>query len=966
MRLFLSIFISMAIVSNAQDAGSTEPIQATLKAGATAGRLVIPIVVAPAPGDRLVIGTDTNALKITVVTPDGRRINPANADANGFDWSESPDTPRIGTTDGGFHAIVSFKGAGATGDYTVDFASSGLRKQAAVGAWYITDRDQYDQMLKESPGAQRVGPVSFAPSKRIQDLTLSLAADEIGTLIDIVVTDPSTTVRLKLPNGTTLTAQTPKSNDFEWKTAGSRDQADPPGAMFGIGGFLLPRIGTHHVIMLRTAVKGDYGIHLELAGSNPGEAEALLLPIERLLSDATASLNQPPKLPDGTILLQPTALPYNCFVGDRLDLAVRLIGDPAKDPVRFQVKVETRTPLPYKEGAPQEYAPPKVVTTPVMFTKEPGGEYRGVLIPKDRGIMRVSITASGTSAAGKPFRDEAMLTDVTVSPVVATFVLLTERAVDDDGNGRPDRWELTATLDVATPGKYEMRFDLSGDGGGTGGEASATLAVGRRKLTASIPAAQIFERLKEGPYKVVNIQLFRPEGNSFGDFVKGTVPALTTAAYKRDQWDRGQVFGEEKVELRPIRPGKGGKFTAVEVTWQAAIQGGQCGWSGDLDVDGGSLSLLESGEFPKGLSSFTFEFDAAALAKSAKQEGHFSGIVNCGNGDGGAASAFVPVTFDPSQYEPADSKHSYSQLMIRAVIKEGYGGSAELQVERKAPDAVTYRLTDVPAGLTAVLQGSILNVSVHENTAPGRYHVDVEATEGNEKETITVLVDAVPALPPPPLRKYAASAATARGIRPDKDGKFQNLEVLWPVEVPADYCNWRGSIQSDGAPVAAIMGAGMMAKGKGTLSLVFDGRVIGSLEKAGWTFTGLIGCDNTGREPGVSTETKFIVQPSTYAKRAGLTVLSTIQILTFPGSQGLAALYVKSDAADPAVFEFVDLPAGIQPRIEQGRDPGGKSMIATLFLDDTVRPGRYYLPVRVTVGANQGTGDVIVDVIPEQ
>ena len=215
-------------------------------------------------------------------------------------------------------------------------------------------------------------------------------------------------------------------------------------------------------------------------------------------------------------------------------------------------------------------------------------------------------------------------------------------------------------------------------------------------------------------------------------------------------------------------------------------------------------------------------------------------------------------------------------------------------------------------------------------------------------------------------RKYTASAATARGIRPDKDGKFQNVEVLWPVEVPADICYWRASIQSVGGPVAAITGSGMMAQGKATLSLIFDGRVIGNSEKAGWTFTGLIGCDYTGREPGVSTETKLTLQPSAFAKRAGLEVLSPVQIRTSPGSRGIAALYVRTEATDPAIFEFVDLPAGFQPRIEPSRAPGGDSAMATVFVDQTVRPGRYYLPLKVTVGANQGTADVIVDVTAEQ
>jgi len=215
-------------------------------------------------------------------------------------------------------------------------------------------------------------------------------------------------------------------------------------------------------------------------------------------------------------------------------------------------------------------------------------------------------------------------------------------------------------------------------------------------------------------------------------------------------------------------------------------------------------------------------------------------------------------------------------------------------------------------------------------------------------------------------RKYTASAATARGIRPNQEGKFQSVEVLWPVEVPAGYCYWRGTIQAVGGPVRAITGPGMMLQGKATLSLIFDGSIVGNSGKAAWTFQGLIGCDSSGREPGISTETKLTFEPSAFAKRAGLEVLSPVQIRTSPGSQDIAALYVRTDAADPAVFEFVDLPAGFQPRIGPSRVPDGKDVVATIFVDQTVRPGRYYLPVKATVGANQGTADVVVDVTAEQ
>ena len=218
---------------------------------------------------------------------------------------------------------------------------------------------------------------------------------------------------------------------------------------------------------------------------------------------------------------------------------------------------------------------------------------------------------------------------------------------------------------------------------------------------------------------------------------------------------------------------------------------------------------------------------------------------------------------------------------------------------------------------------------------------------------------------PPASRKYTANAATVRGIRPDRDGRFQNLEVLWPVEVPAGDCSWRGSIRSGEMIAAAIMGSSRVAQGKATVSLIFDGRVIGTSEKAKWTFQGLIGCDSSGRDPGISAETDFVVQPSTYAKRTGLLLVSTIQILTSPGSEALAAIDVRTDATAPAIFEFVNPPAGFQPRIEPMREPA-KGVVATISVDNTMRPGRYFLPVKVTVGASQGTADVVVDVIPEQ
>jgi hypothetical protein len=355
------------------------------------------------------------------------------------------------------------------------------------------------------------------------------------------------------------------------------------------------------------------------------------------------------------------------------------------------------------------------------------------------------------------FTQETVLPQVMVREVAAKLVSLTERAVDDNGNGRPDRLELTATLDISLGGKYDLRFMLSKDNAiGASGDGSASVAVGRQTLTASVPADRLFKSLKDGPYQVTGIQIFKEEGDGYQG-VKGVAPtlSLTTAAYKRDDWDRGENFGEEKIEVHPLRPGKSGRFTAVEVLWGAVTGGGWCSALGDLTVDNQQLNVIESGEFTQGRSLISFEFDARPLANAAKADGHFTGIVNCGNGEKGAATAFLPVTVDPSQFERDESPlRVFSQSMIRVIIGKAQPDAfAMLEVAGKQQRDIVYRVASVPTGLTAILQGANLRVTASDEVAPGRYYIRVEATAGKENDSGEVVVDAVRELAPGPARK---------------------------------------------------------------------------------------------------------------------------------------------------------------------------------------------------------------------
>ncbi len=740
----------LSVAGEAQDARDlVGEVHTILLKGATRGSLVVSVRQPPGRGDRFGVGTDTDLVTVSLVTPDGRRITAASAEANGFTWSASPVEPQIGSTDGGSITVIGFTRPGPNGNYTVEFASRPLPKTASVGAWFMSERDEVNYLLKGFDGIHRLGPVSLGPSKPSENLVWTLGRDERGTVIDIVVTDENARVQVSLPNGEVLTPQTPKRRDFEWRTLGSRSEFDPPGSLLGFSGLLLPREGRHHVISLAAAGKGTYRAQIQSNG-RAMEAEALVLPMERILSGPPEGTEKVAKAPDGEVRMEAIGLPNGCFAGDRLELAVRLKGDAVPGPVRFVVKVETRAPLPHPGNGPQEYAPPQVVVTPVSFTRAADGWYRGALFPKNHGVMRIWVQASGTTASGRAFSSETLFGGVMVEPVVATFVSLSERVVDDNGNGRPDRLEVTATLDVVRPGKYEMRFDVLGaNPAGVGGSGQAKLAAGRQKITASVAAKELFEQLKDGPYTITRIQLYRPEGNSFGNFVKTTNAVLTTGTYRREQWDRGANFGEEKVVLRPLRPGHGGKYTALEAVWEATTQGGWCTWNGSLIQGQTHVHLVQSGSFPPGRQRLAFEFDARPFAKSAKGEWHFSGSAYCQGDDGEGASVHLPVMLDPRQFDAnASSLRAFSQTMMRVVIGQEFpGGRARLEVEGPSPKSVTYRLTSVPAGLKSILKDDDLNVTAGDTIAPGRYYLGFEATAGNGSGTGLVVADVVPKTP---------------------------------------------------------------------------------------------------------------------------------------------------------------------------------------------------------------------------
>jgi len=62
----------------------------------------------------------------------------------------------------------------------------------------------------------------------------------------------------------------------------------------------------------------------------------------------------------------------------------------------------------------------------------------------------------------------------------------------------------------------------------------------------SIPANRLFTSLKDGPYHVNGVQIFKKTVRSKRQRRRCV---LDNRRYKRDNWDRGDIFGEEKIAV---------------------------------------------------------------------------------------------------------------------------------------------------------------------------------------------------------------------------------------------------------------------------------------------------------------------------------------------------------------------------------------------------------------------------------
>jgi hypothetical protein len=736
--LFTLSLFTLPLLVSAQAPTNPIPIPA-----GTTRPIVLTIARAPAVDDAIYFTVSTKQLRIILITPDGTRVTKETAQQAGFDWGDIDATPPIGSTDAGAIGSMHFVRPGRAGRYAVEFTAPPGVQNASASAEFLSDRDKYSGAMSQAEGFHKVGPTRLTPGRN--PLVIVLDRDEEAAIFDLV-TPTGEELSLTLPNGRTIDNSVGKQGPISWITA-TRDKIDPPGAMFGISGFLLPDEGMHHVVTFEKAPQGKYEVR---ALKRATRVTAAFIPFGRMLKDATDAIAAPPRLPAGETQLQPYALPFDAKVSDNLTATIGIVGEALSSP-QFVVHMEYRQIL---SRQPLRFSEPVVETVPTAFTQTAPGLYTATVIPRQPGILRVGVEVSGTRRNGQSFSEEAVLGQVTVTPVVARFLGLAEQAIDADQNGTLDRWEVTAKLEVVTPGEFEMRLHVSGaNNSGALFDARKKLEAGVQTLTASLSAEQIRRHLSDGSWTIGAPQIFRPEGNTFGEFVAVPQTSMVTKVYKMVEWDRGAAYGERTITVRGIRPNASRKFRSFEVLWDVTTPGANCSWHGGLhSSDNISADQLLYGTLPAGRTPVSFVFDSALITADPKRQWTLSPWLNCESIKvPEERPLFIKLEVDPSGYDTRNEPFLLVASMAR-LRPGGHSTLAELAAIGKGKETMTFLATDAVQGLTLRFSGiaernrdavAFVTVEAAATIAPGRYFVPLAATGPDGTATTELVVDVV-------------------------------------------------------------------------------------------------------------------------------------------------------------------------------------------------------------------------------
>lgn len=733
-----------------QDTGG--PAAVRVQAGPGGTRIPVPINRAPDEGDSIHVVTNTSRMRAVLILPDGRRIGNASPQSSGFQWMQAANQKPLGSDDGGYQIEITFTKPATAGVYAILFTSAAAKSGALGQIWFTSRMQEFEKLVRSLPGAQIAKPVPLSSGASVR-IEVKMATQT--ALLDVVTPDPSVELTLTLPSGRIVQRDDAKEANIEWRVE-NHSTAQDSGLFADI---LLPVKGTHHLIGLPQATPGTYLIRASAWAGRNGELRAALLPFE----DAAKSLGQ--KIsgsPQGGVRMELSVPVVDHFVGDQVELAVRLNGAVSAQAPEFVVRAEPRpylTPAPSSQGGGRRLGLVGTVNTVRMkFHQDSDGVYRGAITLQDSGWTRVAVRAKGTKAGGEPFEVEEV-TSIPTDEIAARVAEMLAQGKDENGDGKFQSLEVALDVDVLVPGSYMFATYVSN----AAKEAilpivtTKQLAKGRQRVTAVVPSGQLWNQLHSGP---LNVQASLTLVLGFGSYVPvpGKENLRRQIEYRREQWDPGAYRSQDAVTTHGIRPAGSGRYTIAEIVWEATTPGGQCAWGGQL-TDGKHQHYLFDRHYqtvPAGLREFSFFFDGAAIAAAGTQDWTFDANVACGDRKNSAKLPAAPVDLNSENYEASQGQLGFDGMVALSQWAPGSRNwETMLAVKGDAAESARFEIAKLPEGWKAnvypILQNgntSSVNLFVElpPGASPGRYFIEVTTTVGAQRvsrEFVLELIESI-------------------------------------------------------------------------------------------------------------------------------------------------------------------------------------------------------------------------------
>jgi len=643
---------------------------------------------------------------------------------------------------------VVFAKSGTAGNYVLEFGSPPLKRAAQADVRFVSRLADYAGQIRSAPGVQ----IRSAQVRGAADIPIEVQSDfttEDPAFFEIALTAPAETLTLTSPSGQVLSigpGKSPEYSTFEERYP-SRD-----------AGFVLlwaiPMDGIHHQISLPNTPKGRYVVHIESAQTrNVVVAFGPLKEVAKVTGQKFREVPEVLRPQPGQVNIDVQLLPFECFAGDRLAVVAKLPGDIGSKAPAFAARIQTQRPLSVVDRWMRYADPGPVETVPLKMVREADGAWHGPVMLDKPGISQVSLRVSGETASGKPFSEEILLTNSTINvyPIVARLLSVVAKPVD--GDGRFERLDITAELDVSYPGNYGFGFSIASGGRKLTppGSQRTALGRGRQTITASLSGRYVWGELKDGPFVIADVWILRSE-DAYLVKVPATDIQVRTETWKRDQWNPGNLFGDDTITLHGIQPASSGRFQFAEVQWAVTTPGGQCTWNGNLR--GSSADFGEgvdySGSLAAGRTTLSFIFDGALIAVPDKHDWSFGAVIRCGSDETRMYTPEHGLAPDPAEYQPAQTSFS---VHLTNPIRISAGGSASAVVYiPNAPEQVQFSFGSVPTGLQMRLSSprrrdksveAGVDVKATPDAKPGRYVIEISAESETETARSELLVDVI-------------------------------------------------------------------------------------------------------------------------------------------------------------------------------------------------------------------------------